>query len=129
MTSRLEEIRSAGERPPERGKRPRHVDRTVNVPPPISRDILPFAAPRVESSNSLLIPAAAAKRPHFDGSFEASRALVQQRLQKLNPPPAPTAQPPPPDHEFDVAPMPATLQSRNNKKKRPASKNTPRQRI
>lgn len=86
IAARLVEIGTSHEHVPERGKRPRHVDRQRTVLKPIATDQLRFMAP----SQPLTVPAAPAPpappapRVPFDGTPDSSSAEVRERLRRLN---------------------------------------------
>lgn len=84
ISARLVEIGTSHEHVPERGKRPRHVDRQRTVLKPISTDQLLFMAPPQPLTVSAA-PAAAPPPPRvpFDGTPDSSSAEVRERLRRL----------------------------------------------
>lgn len=87
VSDRLSQIAATGESVPERGKRPRYVERQRTVLKPIDTSVLPFAAPRWNTDADPLV--ASASSFHTVVPAAAAAAAVP-------PPPLPAAPPPPP---------------------------------
>lgn len=91
VTARLAEIASGGERAPERGKRPRYVERQRTVLKPIDRTLLPFMAPRAPDPASLHAASAAPSSSEPRSSVsDAGAEAKEAKMRRVDCAPMPT---------------------------------------